>query len=153
MSHFTEIEVDFDQKHEKELVAALEEQFGEGSVEVHENGADLFGYQGDNRAKASPKSASYAPPCEIVIRRKHVGSAANDVGYKRSENGKYTAYVSEFDAGHTFTKPRQQAVAQNYGVAVAVKTLKAEGWKVHTQKLDNGSVKVVAKDQVKLKNW
>jgi hypothetical protein len=153
MSHFAEIEVDFDQEHEAELIAALEEQFGKGHVEVHEKGAGLYGYGGDLRSEASPKSANYAPPCELVIRRQHVGGASNDVGYKRTENGKYKAFISDYDQGGNFSTAKQNAVAQNYGVSVAMRTLKADGWKVHTVKQDDGSVKVVAKDQVKLKNW
>lgn len=153
MSHFVEMEVDFDQKNEKDLVEALEEQFGKGHVEVHENGADLFGYQGDNRAKTKPGSANYAPPCELVIRREFVGGASNDVGYKRTADGKYKAYISDYDKSGNFSQKKQDAVAQSYGVSVAMRTLKADGWKVFTQKQEDGSVKVVAKDQVKISKW
>lgn len=153
MSHYAEMECEFDQKNEKDLVAALEECFGEGHVEVHEEGKPLYGWHGDDRSKVSTKSPDYAPPCEIIVRRKHVGGSANDVGFKRTEDGKYKSYISEYDNGSTFTKARQHKVAQTYGVRVAERTLKAEGWKVHTVKQNDGSVKVVAKDQVKIKNW
>jgi hypothetical protein len=150
MSHFVEMEVDFDVKNEAELVAALEQQFGEGHVEVHEKSQPLYGWHGDDRSKVSKSSQDYAPPCDIIVRRKYVGGSANDVGFKRQENGKYKSYISEYDNGSTFTKPRQGLVAQEYALRVAEKQLKKEGWKTFRTKLDNGSVKITAKDQVKL---
>lgn len=154
MSHYAELEVEFDVANEKELIESLEQQFGKGTVEVHPDGAALIGWHGDDRSKLSTKSPDYAPPCELIIRRKNVGSASNDIGFKRGSNGKFSAYISEYDSSSTFTKPRQGLVAQEYALRVAENQLKAEGWKTFRQKLDDGSVKLTAKDQVvKLKNW
>lgn len=148
MSHFTEMSVNFDQKNEKDLIAALEEQFGEGSVEVHEEGAGLYGYGGDLRSKKATTSADYAPECHIIIRRKHVGSASNDVGYRRLENGKYAVYISDYDKGSNFSKAKQDQVAQNYGVNVAEKNLKKQGWIVKKSVEKNGVIRLTAEEGI-----
>jgi hypothetical protein len=156
MSHYVEMEVEFECKNEADLIAALETEFGEGHVEVHEEGKPLFGWHGDDRSKVSTKSQDYAPPCELIIRRKHVGGSANDVGFKRTPEGTYKAYISEFDNGSTFTKARQDNVAQNYSVAVAERTLVKDGWTVTKQRLQDGSVKIVGTEKaglVKTKTW
>jgi hypothetical protein len=144
MSHFSEIKVDFSQKYEKELVAALEEKFGKGHVEIHPEGAALFGFQGDNRAHANQNSPDYAPPCHIIIRRKHVGASANDVGYRRTEDGKYVAYISDYDKGSTFQPKKQNEVAQSYAEKVSTKQLKAKGYTVKRQVQKDGTIKLIA---------
>lgn len=142
MSHFTEMQVDYLQKNEAQLVAALEECFGKGNVEVHENGAALMGYHGDNRANLAKSNPNYAPPCHIIIRRKHVGSASNDVGYRRTEDGKYAAYISDFDQGGHFNKAKQNKVTQDYTVGVTTKQMKLQGYSV--KKVDEkGKVKLI----------
>lgn len=158
MSHFCEIEVDFDVEATQELIEALETQFGKGNVEYHENGSDLFGYEGANRSKKSPASPDYAPPCEIVIRRQHVGGAANDVGFKAMPNGKYKGFVSEYDNGHTFTAPKRAAVSTEYCGKVFEKMAKAKGYaKVERFKTADGKTHFKAtgksKHKVKTRNW
>jgi hypothetical protein len=156
MSHYVEMDVQFETKNEADLIAALEEQFGEGTVEIHPEGAALYGYHGDDRSKANQKSRDYAPPCELVIRRKHVGSAANDVGFRRTPEGTYKSYISDYDNGSTFNKSKQNAVAQEYAVRVAERALKQDGWSVTRQRLNDGSVKVIGTEKiglVKTKTW
>src|SRR5688500_3905021 len=71
-------------KDRRLLLAALAEL---GYAEVEEGEAlPLYGYRGDRR----PETA------EIVVRRRHLGSASNDLGFARSEAG-YTPIVSEYD--------------------------------------------------------
>jgi predicted RNA binding protein YcfA (HicA-like mRNA interferase family) len=160
MSHFVEVEVEFEQKNEKEFIEALEEQFGKGSVEIHEKGSGLKGYMGDDRSKASGQD--YAPPCEIIIRKKHIGPSSNDIGFKRQANGNYSAYVSDFDKGHHYSLKKQGIVAMNYGAKVAEKTLKADGWKTVRINESDGSVTVKTAGKVSVgigsgswgaKNW
>ena len=71
---------------ERKLLLAALASLGYASVEEGE-GLPLFGYQGDRR----PETA------EIVVRRQHVGSASNDIGFARTAHG-YVPIVSEFDA-------------------------------------------------------
>lgn len=144
MSHFTAMKVNFRTASEGELVAALEAQFGEGKVEVHENGASLIGFQGDNRANLSANNPDHAPPCHIIIRRKNVGSMANDIGYRRLADGSYAAYVSEYDKEKNFSIKKRNAVAQDYSTRVAEKKLKSQGYTLKRSIEKDGTIKLVA---------
>lgn len=66
------------------LVAALADL---GYTQV-EDGQDLplYGYQGDRR----PETAA------LVVRREHIGSASNDLGFAHSADG-YFPIISEYD--------------------------------------------------------
>ena len=75
---------DYVLKDRRLLLAALADL---GYTEVEEGEAlPLYGYQGDRR----PETA------EIVVRRRHLGSASNDVGFARTPAG-YAPIVSEYD--------------------------------------------------------
>lgn len=66
------------------LLAALAEC---GYAEVEEGESlSLYGYQGDRRKETA----------NIVIRRKFVGSASNDLGFQKTDAG-YIVIISEFD--------------------------------------------------------
>jgi hypothetical protein len=71
-------------KDRRLLLAALTD-LGYGEVEEGEN-LPLFGYQGDQR----PETA------EIVVRRRYLAAASNDLGFTRTKNG-YMPIVSEYD--------------------------------------------------------
>lgn len=60
--------------------------FGAPKVEVHETATHLVGFQGDIRTQVA----------NIIIRRIHVGSASNDVGFLATPTG-YQSIVSEYD--------------------------------------------------------
>lgn len=75
---------DFAFKDRRLLLAALAD-LGYTDVEEGES-LPLFGYRGDQR----PETA------EIAIRRQHLGSASNDLGFARTPQG-YVAIVSEYD--------------------------------------------------------
>ena len=95
MSHFVECQTEF--RDPLALVAALVEcGLEESQTEVHPEAVPLYGYQGDVR----PQKA------HIVIRRQHVGPAANDVGWERQANGTYPAWISEYDGRHRFAGVR-----------------------------------------------
>jgi hypothetical protein len=75
---------DFLLKDRRLLLAALADL---GYTEVEEGEAlPLYGYQGDRR----PETA------EVVVRRRHLGSASNDLGFTRTSAG-YVPIVSEYD--------------------------------------------------------
>ena len=137
MSHFTELECEFDQSQEAAFVKALENKFGEGHVEVHETGKGkgLMGYQGDDRSEQEKNNPNYAPKCEIIIRRKYVGKMSNDIGYRRLPNGKYAGYVSDYDQGR-FGVEEQGKIAQFYSSYVHERLLKAKGWNSITKTVD-----------------
>ncbi len=58
-------------------------------IEVHSEPQNLRGYRGDLRSEKA----------NIIIRRKHVGSSSNDLGFIKNEYGTYQAIVSEYDSG------------------------------------------------------
>lgn len=69
------------------LLAALADLgFHRSEVEVHATPVALVGYRGDQRTQTA----------NIVIRRQHVGSASNDLGFLASTTG-YQALVSDYD--------------------------------------------------------
>jgi hypothetical protein len=69
------------------LLAALADLgFDATKVEVYATPVNLLGYAGDRRAQTA----------NIVIRRQHIGSASNDVGFLASATG-YQAFVSGYD--------------------------------------------------------
>jgi len=75
---------DYVLKDRRLLLAALADL---GYAEVEKGEAlPLYGYQGDRR----PETA------ELVVRRRHLGSASNDVGFARTPAG-YVPIVSEYD--------------------------------------------------------
>src|SRR5437879_2908100 len=66
------------------LLAALADL---GYPEVEEGAAlPLYGYEGDRR----PETAA------LVVRRRYLGSASNDLGFARTAEG-YVPIISEFD--------------------------------------------------------
>lgn len=138
ISHFTEVRTVY--KDQKALVEALEHAFGKGTVEVNAEGAPLFGYQGDNRALLPVGNANHAPPCTVIVRRRHVGGASNDIGYRRGEDGVFRAYVSDYDTGAART--RLDKIPQRYAVAAARSAARAQGWNVVEVPQKNGTVKL-----------
>ena len=145
MSHFTTIKVEADQKNEKQFIAALEEHFGEGNVEVHEDGEWLKTYAGQSTQTA--KHLGETNKCHIIIRKKTLEKklghdcATNDAGYERTADGKYRAYI---DAAGFSTK-LQGLVAQSYTLAVSEKKLKAEGYITKRVNKADGVVRLEAR--------
>jgi hypothetical protein len=63
---------------------------GYTEVENHiGNPQQLVGYHGDLRAQRA----------DLIIRRKHIGSASNDIGFVKSADGTYAAIISDYDSG------------------------------------------------------
>ena len=85
-------------KDRRLLLAALADL---GYAEVEQGDAlPLYGYQGDRR----PETA------EIVVRRRHLGPASNDLGFARTPGG-FIPIISEYDqrvlhGGQLLTKLR-----------------------------------------------
>jgi len=88
MSHYATLQTEF--RYRNCLIKALEDVYGVGNVEIYENDdpARLYGYQGDLR----PEIAN------IIVRRKFVGRAANDLGFMYDRKTKtYKTIISEYD--------------------------------------------------------
>ena len=55
---------------------------------MHEEAVNLIGYHGDTR----PEKAN------VIVRRNHIGTAANDLGFVKEADGTYSAIVSDYDS-------------------------------------------------------
>ena len=90
------------------LLKALAE-CGYGTVEEDES-LSLYGYQGDRR----PETA------QIVVRRKFIGSASNDLGFQKTDAG-YVAVISEYDQQYMMQGKFLTALRTNYNLKSAEK--------------------------------
>lgn len=102
---------------ERLLVEALQE-FGY-SPEVSNEGMSLCGYLGDER----PEKA------HIVIRRRQLDSASNDIGFARDANGVYRALISEYDRGIGFNDAWLGRIAQTYKERQTMAVAKSKGYR------------------------
>ncbi len=107
--------------------------FDRSQIEVHEEAVALYGYQGDER----PQRA------HIVIRRQHVSTAANDVGWERMPDGTYRAWISQYDARHRFKPEMQNRIKQEYAFHAVARQQRAMGRTVQRRELENGAIEVL----------
>ncbi len=106
------------------IKAALDEM---GYVyEDHKEAQALQGYEGSNRAQKA----------NIIIRRQHVGSASNDVGFVRKADGSYELIISQFDRSGNKKQAQDFLVRmkQIYGKHLALAKAKKLGLKIISQK-------------------
>lgn len=89
------------------------------SPEVSNEGMSLCGYLGDER----PEKA------HIVIRRRQLGSASNDIGFARDEGGVYRALISKYDRGIGFDDAWLGRVAQTYKERQTMAVAKSKGYR------------------------
>ena len=102
---------------ERFLVEALQEL---GYIpEVSREGLSLIGYLGDER----PEKA------HIVIRRRQLDSASNDIGFVRDASGVYRALISEYDRGIGFNDAWLGRVAQTYKERQTMAVAKSKGYR------------------------
>jgi hypothetical protein len=112
------------------LVEALGEM-GYKNVEVNEVAQNLFGYHGDKRAQTA----------NVIVRRQHIGSAANDLGFVKAADGTYSAIVSDYDSNkHDATWMTKLKVA--YTEKVDMKTARKNGLQFLGKKIVNGKVQL-----------
>ena len=87
---------------------------------------NLYGYTGDRRAQVA----------NIIIRKKHVGAASNDIGFIKTADGKYELIISEYDRNIPRGKVFMQKFKQTYVTNQAKKALKKKGYKLKKQKVE-----------------
>lgn len=138
MSHFTRVQTQI-----RELDCLLEALRLMGYDKV-ETGKDLHlqGYHGDDRSKLRKNDPNYAPPCQVVIRRKYVSSSANDIGFFKKPDGTYELYLSEYDRDNM---PHwAERLTQLYGLAVVIKYSTMKGYKpIHQEKQKDGTIRLM----------
>lgn len=131
MSHFVECRPGFTDR--AALVDALVAVgFERDQIEVHKQAVPLFGYQGDQR----PQRA------HVVIRRQHVGKAANDVGWEQCSDGTIRSWISEFDTRHRFDEAMQRRIRQEYACAAVTRQQRALGRQVERRMLPDGEIEL-----------
>ncbi|KAF3884907.1 MULTISPECIES: DUF1257 domain-containing protein [Nostocales] len=130
MSHFTSIRTQI--KDAGALIKALAD-VGFENVEIHEVAQHLFGFQGDVRLETA----------EVIIRRKYVGSASNDIGFKRQEDGQFQAIISEYDR-QKYGQPWLNRLMQRYGYHALVASAQQQDFTIEEDEvLEDGTVRVV----------
>lgn len=98
-------------------------------VRIHQEAQLLEGYQGDAREGFA---------AHVIIPRRSVGGAANDVGFVW-KNGRYEAIISEYDS--TYNGPRIMAQLNTlYTQAKLKKNAKKNGWDVFTETRSDGKI-------------
>ena len=136
MSQYFEMETCF--RDPEALIAALMQvdnrnggTWTKDQIELHGIPADLFDYHGLRR----PQKA------HIIIRRKHVGGAANDVGFIRAEDGTFKAIISAYDQWH-YGKGWLGRLSQRYAVAVLRGQAAKRGMRVVQSQGEDGKIKL-----------
>ncbi len=130
MSHFTCIKTQI--KDRDALIKALTD-VGFKNIEVHETAQHLYGYQGDVREQTA----------EVIIRRQYIGTASNDIGFKRQANGQFEAIISEYDC-HRYSQQWLNGLTQRYGYHALMATAPAQGFTVEEEEtLEDGTIRVV----------
>lgn len=130
MSHFTTLRTqitDIDA-----LVAALAD-VGYRDVEVHDHAQPLFGYRGDVRSERA----------HVIIRRRHVGHASNDIGFERQPDGRFRAVISEYDRAR-YNETWLGRLTARHAYHATARTLAAQGFDLVDEQTDrDGTVRLV----------
>ncbi len=121
MSHFTRIRT---QLRDAEVLAEALRAVGLPQVELHDRPETLYGYRGDAR----PEKA------EVIVRRKHIGSASNDIGFARRPDDTFEAIISEFDR-RRYDEAWLTKLTRSYSYAATLRYAEANGYEVATDEL------------------
>ena len=133
MSKYNTIVTDY--KDSECLVEALGDM-GYHEVEVHEIPQNLVGYHGDLRQQKA----------HIIVRRKHLGSAANDLGFLRNQDGSYSQIVSDFDQGKHDAQWNAKLKGA-YGERGAMKVARKKGFHFLGKTVVNGKTQLRFQDR------
>lgn len=104
------------------LLNALAE-CGYGTIEEGES-LSLYGYQGDRR----PETA------QIVVRRKFIGSASNDLGFQKTDAG-YVPVISEYDQRYIMQGKFLTNLRTNYNLKSAEKLARNLRGTLHQERI------------------
>jgi len=101
---------------ERYLVEALQDLGYQ--PEVCREGRSLVGYRGDKRDEQA----------QIIIPRRQLDSASNDIGFARDGTGVYQAIVSEYDRGIGFDDAWLGRLVQVYKERQTMAVAKSKGY-------------------------
>lgn len=100
-------------------------------IEIHDEAQALIGYQGDVRQQRA----------NVIVRRKHVGGAANDIGWQLLADGTYAQHISDYDS-IKHNAEWQKGMKRAYTEGVGIKTARLNGFKFLGKKVENGKVQL-----------
>jgi hypothetical protein len=130
VSHFTRLRTRITDA--AALVRALAD-LGLKTVEVHETAQPLYGYKGDQRAQTA----------EVIIRRKFVGRASNDIGFMRREDNSFDAIISGYDR-RKYSDDWLNHLTQRYAYHLARAKLTEQGFDlVSEETAEDGRIHLV----------
>ena len=116
-------------KNRESLLAALADC---GYIRVEEGTAlPLYGYHGDRRAETA----------ELVVRRQHIGSASNDLGFTLTPQG-FVPIISEYDRA-TMHKGKFLAILRTAYHEHAAQKLATSLHGTLTRKVEGGKIKIL----------
>jgi hypothetical protein len=128
MSKYNQVETLY--KDRDCLVEALGDM-GYTDVEVHEVAQNLVGYHGDLRQQKA----------NVIVRRKHISRAANDLGFVQQKDGTFAMIVSDFDSGK-HNAQWNVALKVAYGDRGAMKVARKKGFKFLGKEIINGKTRL-----------
>lgn len=116
--------------------ALIEMGYAREHIEIHEVPQQLYDFQG-RATRYIDKSGDKA---NIIVRRQHVGGAANDLGFKLNpETGTYDAIISDYDSSkHSATW--LAGLKTNYAEKTIFKQAKKMGFKYLGKKIVEGKI-------------
>ena len=138
MSHYNDFETEItDQEALVRALCRCTTQMGQldrNKIESHKEAKNLYGYHGDMREQKA----------HVIIRRKYVSGAANDIGFVKDENGKFKAIISDYDSNaqnHTWLTK----LYTYYNVERSKMEFEARGIEYTESKDDKGRIQLRAK--------
>ncbi|MEV6179648.1 DUF1257 domain-containing protein [Streptomyces sp. NPDC052016] len=122
MSHYTRVRTSL---HDQETLVRALKRLGFEEVESHAQPQPLYGYQGDRRSQRA----------EVIVRRRHVGSASNDIGFARADDGGFQAIISDYDR-RRFDAAWLRRLTRSYGHESALSFAEENGYEVLAEETD-----------------
>lgn len=140
MSHYLDCQTEF--RDQDVLIEALLKVgrartggvWCKSTIEVHDKPTNLFGFQGDVR----PDKAN------IIIRRQNVGGMSNDIGFRKEENGTYTAVISDYDR-YAYNDGWMSKLKQEYANAKLKKEYKRKGLHTKEERKADGTIRLTVR--------
>jgi hypothetical protein len=120
-------------KNEGALIIALMEtgEWTKEQIEVHPEAQHLYGFQNDMRKDTA----------HIIVRKKHIGRASNDIGFRKTESGEYEAIISKYDRRKYNDKWLGQ-LKGNYAFRTLEQQQKTRGRNVIRERLPGGKQRI-----------
>lgn len=132
MSMYCQIATQF--KDENALISALVESgWKKEQIEIYDQATNLYGYAGDKRKDVA----------NIIIRRKFVRGAANDVGFLKNSDGTYTAIISQYDKGNHCNKNWERKLKEDYIYHLMKNKQESKGRTVRRERASNGRQRII----------